>query len=182
MNVHAAENEKECYKCDYLKCDRSENPFTRKDHYRAHLRDYHKEDLGRAKASVRVKEMSSNKQLDLQKQWLDERSTNPNWWRCMRCLARIDVKASGWDCPSCGLPCESDRKERREKVREKVHERDVVAEDYESDVVGEIYEPCLVCNETLWVENLNKELVPCHMCSGSTLVTGDFPDEELGAE
>jgi hypothetical protein len=169
MNVHATENQKECYKCDYRKCGRSEDPFTRKDHYRGHLRDYHKEDLGRTKASASEKGMSSDKQLDLQKQWLDERFINPKWWRCMRCLARIDVEASGWDCFSCALPCESDRKERREKV----HER---------DVVGDNYEGCLVCGGALWVENSYKEWVPCNMCSRSTLVTDDFPDEEWGAE
>ncbi len=34
------------FTCDYPKCDRSQNPFNRKDHYRNHLRDYHKEAIG----------------------------------------------------------------------------------------------------------------------------------------
>ena len=34
------------FPCDYRNCPRAIEPFRRKDHYREHLRGYHKEDLG----------------------------------------------------------------------------------------------------------------------------------------
>jgi hypothetical protein len=48
-NVHAPQDEKDRFPCGYPKCKRATSTFTRKDHYRDHLRDSHKEDIVLAK-------------------------------------------------------------------------------------------------------------------------------------
>lgn len=112
QNVHADEDQKRKFYCDYPRCARSNDPFTRKDHYRDHLKDFHKEDIGSAKG-----ERSKTKSKDIwqmeQEQWLRERVIYPHYWRCTKCLDRIIVVKSGWDCPRCKATCESDRIEAR---------------------------------------------------------------------
>ncbi|KUJ10164.1 uncharacterized protein LY89DRAFT_787791 [Mollisia scopiformis] len=51
-NVHSTQGPNQ-FRCDYSTCGRRSQPFTRKDHYRDHLRDYHKEDVGSAKKGSR---------------------------------------------------------------------------------------------------------------------------------
>lgn len=105
-NVH--EQKKDEFLCDYPKCARSKDPFSRKDHFRDHLRDYHKEDIGYAK--INKKDRYSEQEHDkLQRQWLEERSIRWHSWRCVRCLVKVDVRNQGWDCPKCKTPCEEDR-------------------------------------------------------------------------
>lgn len=52
-----------------------------------------------------------------QREWEVERKISPNWWRCTKCLVRVEIK-SGWSCTSCGVDCELWRKDAREKRRE----------------------------------------------------------------
>jgi hypothetical protein len=69
------------FHCDYRRCERSKKPFTRKDHYREHLRDFHQEALGK------VKQNESKERVD------------PTWWRCVICLTKNSKEQS--ICKSC---------------------------------------------------------------------------------
>jgi hypothetical protein len=108
QNVHADADMRKKFICDYSKCGRSQDPFTRKDHYRDHLRDFHKEDIGCAKG-----ENSKTKTKEIweieQEQWKHERKIYPHYWRCSRCLDRITVSRDNWECPRCKTPCERER-------------------------------------------------------------------------
>ncbi|KAK4174414.1 zinc finger protein AEBP2 [Triangularia setosa] len=104
--VHIDEDKKTKFICDYKKCPRHELPFYRQDHFRDHLRDFHKEDLLRR----------SKKEND---KWWDTRAPRAvysGWWRCNRCLMeRVQVAVDGYTCPGCGNPCESERARKREE-------------------------------------------------------------------
>lgn len=104
--------EKDYFPCDFKKCNRSTDPFTRKDHLRDHFRVYHMEDIGCAKGRKNMDPARWNK---VQESWLEKRWIDPQWWRCSKCLARISCKENAWECPSCKIPCETERKERRQK-------------------------------------------------------------------
>ncbi len=105
--LHVDESQKPKFRCDYKKCGRHENPFFRQDHFRDHLRDFHKEDLPRRGGKT-------------DSQWWEERATRPfteRWWRCNRCLgARVRIDKDGWMCPSCKNFCEPDRQKIRMKL------------------------------------------------------------------
>jgi hypothetical protein len=107
---------KEQFPCDYPPCQRVREPFTRKDHFRDHLRDYHKEDLGSAKGE---KQFEKKKWLKLQEAWVAERKIIPKWWRCPKCLHRIQIAESGFECRDCKRPCDRERADRIEVVRAK---------------------------------------------------------------
>jgi hypothetical protein len=83
--------------CDHQKCAYETR---RKDHYREHLEAYHKEDLPRSS-----KQYSSK--------WWAERKISENWWRCQRCLKRVD-KGDEWRCPNCSTCCNKDRIDERD--------------------------------------------------------------------
>lgn len=70
-------------------------PFLRKDHFKAHLRDIHKEPLWK-------RDPRSDKH------WLDNKIVNQEWWRCPKCLARVHVQKNRWQCGGCGLALEPD--------------------------------------------------------------------------
>ncbi|KAK3994657.1 zinc finger protein AEBP2 [Cladorrhinum sp. PSN332] len=102
--VHLDETKKKKFACDYKKCSRHEMPFFRQDHFRDHLRDFHKEDLPR-----RSKKGDAS--------WWSGRSkyaTESGWWRCNRCLVvRVSTEANGFTCPQCGASCEIERQRLR---------------------------------------------------------------------
>lgn len=101
--VHLHENEKTKYLCDYRKCSRHTVPFYRQDHFRDHLRIYHKEDLLRR----------GNKGDE---DWWSSRSPHVlynGWWRCNRCLVRVGLDKCGFVCPGCGNSCEKERQRYR---------------------------------------------------------------------
>ncbi|KAK0702620.1 hypothetical protein B0T21DRAFT_110399 [Apiosordaria backusii] len=107
--VHVDEDKKVKFKCDYKKCNRHDSPFYRQDHFRDHLRDFHKEDL-----------LRRSKKED--RKWWEGRAPHAvykGWWRCNRCLVkRVDIAQDGYTCPGCGNPCEAERQRVREAVRE----------------------------------------------------------------
>ncbi|KAH8588468.1 hypothetical protein B0O99DRAFT_488516, partial [Bisporella sp. PMI_857] len=103
MNVHASDDQKLRLNCDYSECPRSSDPFNRKDHYRDHLKDYHKEDIGTAK---QAKGMSEKEWKKAQKRWIEERQITVQWWRCAKCLVRVK---DSWDCYQCKQTCETER-------------------------------------------------------------------------
>lgn len=88
---------KERISCDYRNCARVKSPYGRKDRYRDHLREFHKEDLPRLSAKI------GNKVVEA---WCG----SSNWWRCTKCLLRVVVKENGWKCPGCKKECEPERK------------------------------------------------------------------------
>jgi hypothetical protein len=85
--------------CDWLGCPRSLNHFSRIDHYRDHLRDYHSEDILGKKRKDAL--------------WFEGRNIYPDWWRCSNCLSRVRIEESGLDCHVCSRPCEPERQKFR---------------------------------------------------------------------
>ncbi|KAF5627974.1 egg shell [Fusarium sp. NRRL 52700] len=99
-NTHAPESSKDVYLCDYPRCTRFREPFHRRDHFRDHLREYHCEDIMKRGATVN-------------EEWLEGRYTPSTWWRCPRCLVRVNISKHGYECPGCKTSCEPKRKEKR---------------------------------------------------------------------
>lgn len=103
-NVHLEEEHKKKFSCDYRKCHRRETPFFRQDHFRDHLREFHKEDLPRRGSKGDA-------------EWWKTRSPLAmfsGWWRCNRCLTtRVQYATHGFECPTCGSNCEPDRQKHR---------------------------------------------------------------------
>ncbi|KAH8669122.1 hypothetical protein BX600DRAFT_511161 [Xylariales sp. PMI_506] len=89
------------YPCDYSRCPRGAEPFRRLDHFRDHLRDYHREDLTR-------KGGSANNDA----KWYEGRLVRLDWWRCTKCLERKKV-SEGWQCAKCGTSCDLKRRQLR---------------------------------------------------------------------
>ncbi|KAG5966101.1 hypothetical protein E4U57_003008 [Claviceps arundinis] len=52
---HAAEDQKASFNCDYPHCNRRENSFHRLDHFRDHLREFHKENIQKRGSMVEEK-------------------------------------------------------------------------------------------------------------------------------
>lgn len=106
--VHVDDEKKKKYMCDYRKCPRHDTPFFRQDHFRDHLRLYHKEDLLRRGTKP-------------DREWWSSRSARAmfsGWWRCNRCLVvRVEQAKHGFVCPGCGNPCEAERRRERERMR-----------------------------------------------------------------
>lgn len=156
-HVHAQPNEDECYHCDYPKCQRSTDPFTRKDHFRDHLKDYHKEDIGSAKGEKQTHDRK--KWLQRQEQWLRERLIHPNWWRCARCLVRVHVAQEEWACPQCKTLCEPERKKAR-SARPALEKQSTSSTAAPAVPIGPT---CSNCNGSSWVEDM-AEWVACPSC------------------
>ncbi|GAB1316224.1 hypothetical protein MFIFM68171_06434 [Madurella fahalii] len=106
--VHLDDDQKKKYMCDYRKCPRYDTPFFRQDHFRDHLRLFHKEDLLRRGTKP-------------DHEWWGSRSSRAmfsGWWRCNRCLVvRVQQEKYGFVCPGCGNPCEAERRRQRERMR-----------------------------------------------------------------
>ncbi|WAO84688.1 Hypothetical protein NCS54_00191000 [Fusarium falciforme] len=98
-HTHQPESNEANY-CDYPRCTRSREPFRRRDHFRDHLREYHREDIQKRGEVVN-------------EEWLDDRHSVSSWWRCARCLIRVYVSQNNFECPQCKGSCEPKRKERR---------------------------------------------------------------------
>jgi hypothetical protein len=99
---HTPETTRETFPCDYTKCSRNKKPFTRRDHYREHLREYHNEDIEKRNCKV-------------DDEWFENRNTTKSWWRCQRCLERTSVKTYGFECPKCKNSCPKARQQARRK-------------------------------------------------------------------
>lgn len=98
------------FPCDYRRCPRHLDPFSRQDHYRDHLRQGHYEDLP-IRGPGRMDE-----------DWWAQRSRASvanGWWRCNRCLVmRVSIASDDFVCPGCGNHCEADRIEYRRLLEE----------------------------------------------------------------
>ncbi|CZT43819.1 uncharacterized protein RSE6_03907 [Rhynchosporium secalis] len=96
---HPARIEEETIPCGYESCKRSEDPFTRKDSYRDHLREWRLEDM-----------LKRHKRKHREEEWWNSRIVSPVWWRCVRCLGpSIVVQIDGWTCKTCNQECEAER-------------------------------------------------------------------------
>ncbi|PNY28409.1 Uncharacterized protein TCAP_01669 [Tolypocladium capitatum] len=102
---HAPESQKESFNCDYPRCARRSDPFHRLDHYRDHLREFHKEDI--EKRGGTINEI-----------WVGDRHVTSNWWRCSKCLKRIYINRNGYECPNCKTHRQAKQKEVRRKDRD----------------------------------------------------------------
>jgi hypothetical protein len=151
-NVHCPPEE---FACDYPNCPRFKDPFGRKDHYRDHLRDFHKEDIGSAKRGTKDEKHWPR----AQKAWLAERIISHRHWRCIRCLVKNYVAEVGWECSSCKTPCEEDRIRARMKAGESAGDMQVPA------IAEPIAYYCAGCNGSLWVEDEGGTMVACPRCS-----------------
>jgi len=90
------------------------NTFTRKDHLREHLREFHQEDIGAVKGEKNARTKQEKRKWEKeQKKWLDSRKISPDSWRCVKCLGKKTVARDGWTCTECNLSCETDKIERR---------------------------------------------------------------------
>ena len=160
INVHASTSQDSTYACDYGSCQRSNDPFRRKDHYRDHLRDFHKEDLGAAYGQKTAIDIA--KWFERQKIWLAERRVQPHWWRCPKCLLRVHVAKDGWVCRICKVKCEGDRRTAREKLQE-----DPNAQHSDSKSSHRPY--CTICYNTTWVEVTKDPLrwIACPNCQNA---------------
>jgi hypothetical protein len=52
-----------------------------------------------------------------------------NWWRCPKCVHRVQIAESGYKCHACKHPCDSERVRRIEAVRAKPASVPAVASD-----------------------------------------------------
>ncbi|EXV02422.1 hypothetical protein X797_004552 [Metarhizium robertsii] len=99
---HASESQKVSFNCDYPRCSRRRDPFHRLDHFRDHLREFHKEDIEKRGGSIN-------------EEWLEDRRVSSTWWRCSKCLKRIYIDQDGYECPHCKTTCQPKRKEARRR-------------------------------------------------------------------
>jgi hypothetical protein len=99
--IHQASEQKKQFYCDYSKCDRSQDPFGRIDHFRQHYRDFHGEDLPRKSGE------SANWYAD------KKQSVSKRRWRCVKCLNKVTIEDSGFTCDNCNTPCETQRRQIR---------------------------------------------------------------------
>lgn len=101
--------------CDYPKCPHK-CPF-RKDHCREHYREYHMEDL--PKLPILKHRRGGQKNREMVEEFLARRRKHVNlsWWRCVRCLQRVEVNMDGYTCPRCAVACEPERVTWREQIR-----------------------------------------------------------------
>ena len=104
--IHAIKDNRDKFYCDYRECQRKDGAFGRKDHFRDHFRDYHKEDIPQqGRTTTRGPYNSPNINID--------------WWRCSRCLKRVEVASNGYECPECRYLCEADRRKIRNTMLRK---------------------------------------------------------------
>jgi hypothetical protein len=162
--AHVHSRDQEEIKCDYHNCTRTTDPFTRKDHYRDHLRDFHKEDMPRPNKGRK----SPNQQI-----WKDERRISSRWWRCPKCLERRSVRDYGWKC--CGFECEEGRQQARmnggycelDKIPETKSEP-TYSMKMEVDTSEQPFPGCDFCEGgQVWNERMG--YTPCTTCSPTPL-------------
>ena len=101
--------------CGYVKYSKSQGPLMNKDPFRDHFREYHKEDLG----AIGKKPLETKKWKELQGAGLAERWIRQKSWRCSRCLCRVLIAKSGYECSTCSYLCEERLMMLIEGVRQK---------------------------------------------------------------
>ncbi|KAH9219651.1 hypothetical protein DL95DRAFT_55528 [Leptodontidium sp. 2 PMI_412] len=109
-HVHGPPEDRDKFPCSYCPClsGRHQEPFTRKDHYRDHLRDFHQEDIGAAKGEKGARTDKQKRDwARQQKKWLNSRKIGlylgtfqtmalpPDNPQCQVC--------EPWHCGNCGF-------------------------------------------------------------------------------
>ncbi|KAI9647801.1 hypothetical protein NHQ30_004189 [Ciborinia camelliae] len=174
-HVHADADQKASFPCDYKPCARSKEPFTRKDHYRDHLKEFHKEDVGTAKQPKNVKD--PKKWQTLQQAWLEERKIDSRWWRCRRCLQRVYVETHGYKCTTCNEECAKDRIEAREQKKLELERGRIQYPDQDMNMT--FAAQCTSCNGSMWISDGafgEENSVPCPICAPSGEITYEDAD------
>ena len=154
--IHA--REKESIPCDYQNCTRAKDPFGRKDHYRDHLRDFHKEDMSRPSVSKKGVDKEA---------WRRERRVNERWWRCSKCLIRINVSKNGWKCSTCKVECDEERRVARTKGLEG-NEEAKYEDKVEVEAPTQPYSECRVCDGNGYVD-LGNGWKECLYCTSTSV-------------
>ncbi|KAF7861507.1 hypothetical protein EAF04_008070 [Stromatinia cepivora] len=166
-HIHGDADQRLSFPCDYKPCSRSKGAFTRKDHYRDHLKDFHKEDIGTAKKPKNAKDPTIQA---LQQAWLEERQIDPRWWRCRRCLQRVYVETNGYKCTTCNEECEKERIEAREQKKHEMERERTQNSEQDMTMTMTYTAQCTSCNGSTWVtDNVFGEgnSVPCPICMPS---------------
>ncbi|KAL2072888.1 hypothetical protein VTL71DRAFT_12231 [Oculimacula yallundae] len=120
-NVHEPPYARDMFACSYNPCLAGRHLdghfFSRKDHYRDHLQDYHLEDIYAAKGEKSARtEIERNKWKERQKEWLATRKISALHWRCPKCLSVNWVSKGGWLCTVCTTWCTKERIEARQRL------------------------------------------------------------------
>ncbi|RDW61002.1 hypothetical protein BP6252_12385 [Coleophoma cylindrospora] len=166
IHYHAASSQRENFYCGYKKCQRAKDPFHRKDHYRDHLRDFHKEDLpGKRFVGEEAK-----------RKWLEERKIDPNWWRCTKCLEKVAIGKDLFLCRGCALSCEPDRIASRQPSSKRTSQRDNENAQYKisqginsaTSNSNQNYfgytESCQTCHDSQYIPDYNGSSIECPVC------------------
>jgi len=180
-NVHASEDQKDRYLCDYAKCDRATAPFSRKDHFRDHLKDYHKEDLGCARGEKSSKDRRAWEKA--QKRWQAERNITLRWWRCAKCLGRVNTEASGYECRICRQPCEEERQQQRRELYDRTVRGSAAVDTTRGATPRYAETPaiygasCTTCGGTSFIEDISGGWESCPNClAGSSSLYTSYSD------
>jgi len=96
-NVHAPNEYKDKFLCDYIRCDRSKRAHNRKDHLRDHYKEYHKEDIEQNGGVVRHQVQTSGS-------WVPSVPMN-TWWRCQNCFERVSIEENKCHCQAYDTLC-----------------------------------------------------------------------------
>ena len=111
-----------------------------------------------------------------QKEWLGERRISKYWWRCVRCLIRINIERSGWACKGCKGECEEERREARLK-KGKGKGKNIKVDDVDEDV-DEWYPEspgvCKPCGGKGWIPGEGGAWVLCLNCQQPQQPVGDL--------
>lgn len=101
---HTEASKKATFFCDYRKCNRGREPFHRLDHFRDHLRQYHKEEIEKRSTVVTG---GDGRQPGI------PGNGRQSWWRCPKCLTKYSKGKMG-TVIECRQPdCQQQRKDAR---------------------------------------------------------------------
>lgn len=187
-NVHGSPDS---FPCPHNPCLNNrhvvENAFTRKDHLRDHLRDFHQEDIGSAKGEKNARSTADKRKwAKEQEKWVASRKISASHWRCAKCLVRKSVAKHGWHCGECNQPCEPERVDRRRRLAptpggEAQFDMDGVGDVVrgESQLQQQVYSQftattCRTCYGNEWVDDGYGKWEPCPTCS--------YQDTQVGAQ
>ncbi|KAL2204091.1 hypothetical protein CC79DRAFT_1336738 [Sarocladium strictum] len=95
---HTDSSKKAAWFCDYKKCNRRREPFHRLDHFRDHLRQYHKEGIEK-RGVFGSGPSSSDGGGKLRQEGGKASASGQEWWRCARCLKRNNE--GNEECEGC---------------------------------------------------------------------------------
>ncbi|KAH7395493.1 hypothetical protein BKA64DRAFT_673900 [Cadophora sp. MPI-SDFR-AT-0126] len=183
-NVHGQRTLWDHFCCPYNPCPNDRHlkkfAFTRKDHLRDHVRDFHQEDIGSAKGERNARTKEERRQWQKkQEYWVASRKISADWWTCAKCVVRQYVERDGWTCTFCNTPCETQRKEARLRLLEKQGSR--AGQDQaqastsnssarlESSGEGDQTSMTIcICYGSEWVDNGYGALDPCPYCNYPT--------------